>query len=285
MKQFLLDVVAPLRRTDAERADRPMHWLLAAVIVLPIAVFATGAAISYRQHVAEAQDRLQRNLGTVYEHAVKVLETIELASRYLDQVFENVTDEQLRANEADYNRRIRTLTDTLPQFADIWIVGADGHPLASGTVFPIPRQLDLSDRDYFRAHKNNEVNGLYVGDVVTSRATNAARPAALLRAQPQAHRGGRQFRRRDRDVDLAGLFPRLLRDADPADRRGADPRGRRRARALSGGAAIRPGSRAAMPFRRHSTRTVSPACSPSYPRSTARSACSRSASCRAFPST
>ena len=172
MKQFLLDVVAPLRRTDAERADRPMHWLLAAVIVLPIAVFATGAAISYRQQVAEAQDRLQRNLGTVYEHSVKVLETIELASRYLDQVLENVTDEQLRANEADYNRRIRALIDTLPQFADIWIVGADGHPLASGTVFPIPRQMDLSDRDYFRAHKNNEVDGLYVGDVVTSRATN-----------------------------------------------------------------------------------------------------------------
>ena len=172
MKQFLLDVVAPLRRTDAERADRPMHWLLAAVIVLPIAVFATGAAISYRQHVAEAQDRLQRNLGTVYEHSVKVLETIELASRYLDQVFENVTEEQLRANEADYNRRIKALVDTLPQFADIWIVGADGHPLVSGTVFPIPRQLDLSDRDYFRVHRNGEVNGLYVGDVVTSRATN-----------------------------------------------------------------------------------------------------------------
>src|ERR1044072_4303601 len=121
MKQFLLDVVAPLRKTDAERADRPMHWLLAAVIVLPLAVLATGSAISYRQQVAEAQDRLQRNLGTVYEHAVKVLETIELASRYLDQVLENVTDEQLRANEADYNRRIRTLIDTLPQFADIWI--------------------------------------------------------------------------------------------------------------------------------------------------------------------
>ena len=172
MKQFLLDVIAPLRRTDAERADRPMHWLLAAVIVLPVAVFVTGAAISYRQHAAEAQDRLQRNLGTVYEHAVKVLETIELASRYLDEVLENVTDDQIRSNEADFNRRIKTLTDTLPQFADIWIVDAGGHPLASGTVFPIPRQLDLSDRIYFRVHKNDEVSGLYVDEVVVSRATN-----------------------------------------------------------------------------------------------------------------
>jgi len=172
MKQFLLDVVAPLRRKGAERADRPMHWLLAGVIVLPIAVFAIGAVISYRQHFTEAQDRLQRNLGTVYEHAQKVLETIELSSLYLDEVLENVTDDQIRNNEADFNRRIKTLTDTLPQFADIWIVGADGHPLVSGTVFPIPRQLDLSDRDYFSAHRDNKVTGLYVGDVVTSRATN-----------------------------------------------------------------------------------------------------------------
>ncbi len=172
MKQFLLDVVAPLRRKGAERADRPMHWLLAGVILLPIAVFAIGAVISYRQHFTEAQDRLQRNLGTVYEHAQKVLETIELSSLYLDEVLENVTDDQIRNNEADFNRRIKTLTDTLPQFADIWIVGADGHPLVSGTVFPIPRQLDLSDRDYFSALRDNKATGLYVGDVVTSRATN-----------------------------------------------------------------------------------------------------------------
>src|SRR5882724_1400858 len=155
MKQFLLDVIAPLRQTDAERADRPMHWLLAATIALPIAVFATGGAISYRQHVAEAQDRLQRNLSTVYEHGLKVLETVELTSRYLDELFDDVTDDEVRRNETDYHRRLKTLTDTLPQFADIWIIDAAGHPVVSGTVFPVS-QIDLSDRDYFRAH-NNEV--------------------------------------------------------------------------------------------------------------------------------
>src|SRR4029079_18474421 len=41
-----------------------------------------------------------------------------------------------------------------------------------GTVFPIPRQLDLSDRDYFRAQKNNEAQGLYIGAVTTTRATH-----------------------------------------------------------------------------------------------------------------
>jgi two-component system NtrC family sensor kinase len=172
MKQFLLDVIAPLRQTDAERADRPLHWLLAATIVLPIAVFVTGAAISHRQQETEAQDRLRRNLSTVYEHGLKVLETVELTARYLDELLDDVTEGEVRRNESDYHRRLKALTDTLPQFADIWIVDAAGNPEASGTVFPMPR-MDLSDRDYFRVHKNGTAGGLHVGDVLTSRATNA----------------------------------------------------------------------------------------------------------------
>ena len=87
-------------------------------------------------------------------------------------MLDDANDADIRANEADYNRRLKSLTDILPQFADIWIVDANGRPVVSGTVFPIPRDLNLSDRDYFRAHTNNEALGLYIGDVVTARATN-----------------------------------------------------------------------------------------------------------------
>jgi two-component system NtrC family sensor kinase len=85
----------------------------------------------------------------------------------------DAADPDIRANEGGFHLRLKSLTDVLPQFADIWVVDADGHPVVAGTVFPIPRELNLSDRDYFRAHKNNEVEGLYVGNVVTARATNA----------------------------------------------------------------------------------------------------------------
>jgi two-component system NtrC family sensor kinase len=173
MKRFLQDIFVPTGAGRYGRAEWSLHWLLAASIVLPILIFATGGAISYRQQQQDARDRLQRNLNTVHEHAVKVLETVELTSRYLDEFLRDVTDDELRASEAGFNRRIKTLTDTLPQFADIWIIDANGRPLVSGTVFPIPRQLDLSDRDYFRAHKETGSADLYVGDVVTSRATNA----------------------------------------------------------------------------------------------------------------
>ena len=140
MKRFLQDIFAPATAGAYGRAEWTLHWLLAAALVLPVTIFIVGAAISYREHEAAARDRLQRNLGVVYENAVKVIETIELTQRYLDELFEDVTNDQVRANEAEYNRRLKALTDTLPQFADIWLIDPDGHPLVSGTVFPMPRR-------------------------------------------------------------------------------------------------------------------------------------------------
>jgi len=173
MKRFLRDILTPTSAGEYGRAEWTLHWLLAAAIALPLVIFAVAATISWREHQIDARDRLQRSLGTVYEHALKVLETVELASRYLDEMLNDAADPDIRANEDAFHRRLKSLTDILPQFADIWIVDADGHPVVSGTVFPIPHNLDLSDRDYFRVHKNNEVQGLYVGNVVTARATNA----------------------------------------------------------------------------------------------------------------
>ena len=84
------------QRTARERPDReegpgldacgPVRLLVAASIILPIAIFLFAAWLSYHQHLAEARDRVQRNLNTVYEHALKVFETFELSARYLDEL-------------------------------------------------------------------------------------------------------------------------------------------------------------------------------------------------------
>ena len=86
-------------------------------------------------------------------------------SRYLDEITANVTDEQIRANEAMYSERLRSMTASLPQLRDLWIIGADGYPLVSGTVYPMPR-IDLSDRNYFKSHHDNPVNGPMSAEVL-----------------------------------------------------------------------------------------------------------------------
>jgi hypothetical protein len=87
----------------AGSAERPLRMLLAATVVLPILLFSAVAAISYRQHFVDARDRLNRDVGRITEHALKVFETFELSAIYLDELIANVSDEEIRNNEAQYS--------------------------------------------------------------------------------------------------------------------------------------------------------------------------------------
>jgi two-component system NtrC family sensor kinase len=152
-------------------ATRPLRVLLVGSVILPVTLYGIAAAVSYQQHLDEARDRLRRNLSIVHEHAQKVFETFEFAARYLDEITAGVSDDQIRTSEQSYSDRLRAMTASLPQLRDLWIIGADGYPLVSGTVYPMPR-IDLSDRDYFKAHREQLVNGPFVSDVLDARAAN-----------------------------------------------------------------------------------------------------------------
>jgi two-component system NtrC family sensor kinase len=175
-------IAVPQTKTSAARDEqtakkelvsalRPLRILVAASIILPIAIFIFAAWVSYHQHLAEARDRVQRNLNTIYEHALKVFDTFELSARYLDELTAGTTEAEIRKRETELNARLKSLTDTLPQLRDLWVIGASGAPLVSGTVHPMPK-LDLSDRGYFRVHKDNANAGTYVSEVLKARAAD-----------------------------------------------------------------------------------------------------------------
>src|SRR6266511_1130202 len=182
----------PPRPASTGNAERALRALLAASVILPILIFSGVAWIAYRQHFKDAHNRLETMLSVVYEHALKVFETFELAAKYTDELFEDVTDEQLIASEADYHARLKVLTDTLPQLRDIWVIDRNGHPLVSGTIFPMPHHLDLSDRDHFVFHKSNAVSGVFISGVIDSRA--ADRRAIVIARRRAAPAGRNEFR-------------------------------------------------------------------------------------------
>ena len=152
-------------------AVRPVRLLLAASIVLPIAIFLFAAWVSYQQHVVEGRDRVQRNLNTIYEHALKVFETFELSARYLDELTDRVSDATIRSKEADFHARLKSLTDTLPQLRDLWVISASGVPLVSGTIYPMPL-INLADREYFKIHADNATSATFVSEVIRARAAD-----------------------------------------------------------------------------------------------------------------
>ena len=107
---------------------------MGASIILPLIVLAIGSVISYRQNYIEAEDRLDRTLATVTEHATKVFETFEITSIYVDQLIGNVSNEEIRLAELRYHERLKRLTTTLPQLRDVFVIDPEGHPIVSGTI-------------------------------------------------------------------------------------------------------------------------------------------------------
>ena len=154
-----------MRRASAER---PLRLLAVGSLVLPVIVFAIAAEISYNQHFDDARDRLVRNLNRVTEHAIKVFETFELSAIYLDQVLGDTPNDEIRRNESAYNAKLKTVATSLPQLRDLWVVDAEGHPVVSGTVYPMPH-LELADRDYFRVHNFNRGPGAYISEIMQGR--------------------------------------------------------------------------------------------------------------------
>ncbi len=155
------------------RAELLLRLLIVASLVLPVTIFSIASWISYNAHFAEARDRLERTLDTIHEHAAKVFETFEISERYMEQLFNGVSDADVRAHEREYSNSIRTLIKNLPQLRDLWLIANDGRPLVSGTIYPMPSDLQLADRDYFRVHKEGDVD-TFISEVVDARAASTS---------------------------------------------------------------------------------------------------------------
>ncbi len=122
-------------------------------------------------------------------------------------------------NEADLNTRLKSITDKLPQLRDLWVINAAGTPLVSATIQPMPK-LDLSDRNYFRAHRDNPNAGTYVSEVLKARAADTTFfTLSRRRSGPK-----NSFAGVTTDIDRAGIFRQFLRKAAAARRVRIDPR-------------------------------------------------------------
>jgi two-component system NtrC family sensor kinase len=90
-----------MQSRDSASAIRPLRLLIAASIVFPLALFAYASWSAYRSAWASADERFERALDVLQEHALKVFETIELTLETTDEVLRGFGDPEIRAEERD----------------------------------------------------------------------------------------------------------------------------------------------------------------------------------------
>ncbi len=138
-------------RAARSAALRLLYLAIAGTIVLPLVLFAYASWVDYRATQQTADERIERSLEVVHEHASKVFEAVDLALLQVAQLFRDIPDERIRADEQVFHLQLKAISDTAPEIHSIVLFDRAGHPLVSSLLYPVPRELSAADRDYFRA--------------------------------------------------------------------------------------------------------------------------------------
>ncbi len=137
-------------------------------VVAPIALFTYASWNQYRTAWRAADERIERNLDVLSEHANKIFQSIEIGFVAVEEMIDELSDEQIIAREKELHERLKKIGSTLAEVQGIWIYDRNGRALASGRIFPAP-QINYSDREYFSAHIARDV-GLFIADFQTAQS-------------------------------------------------------------------------------------------------------------------
>lgn len=150
----------------------PLHStaLLAAAGLFPIVFCVFVGWATYQDAIAAAYTRLERTASIASEHVLRVIEVNRVVARSLVYEMGEQSDDVLRREEPRLHAYVRSLVRGADQIQSIWVWDAQGRPIISSLGHPAPRTLDVSDREYFRAHRDRG-DEWYVTHTLRSRMT------------------------------------------------------------------------------------------------------------------
>jgi signal transduction histidine kinase/CheY-like chemotaxis protein len=143
------------------RAPWPLQALLLASVLGPLLLLALASWQDYRHLDREAEQDVRKTVDILHEHAVKVLETVELVLARVNEHVAAMGWDEIEASEP-LHLYLKKMDESLPQTTAIWLIDADGRRRNSSVFFPTPSVPPAVDRDYFVALKQEDL-GTFIG--------------------------------------------------------------------------------------------------------------------------
>jgi two-component system, NtrC family, sensor kinase len=139
-------------RSARQSAIRLLQLMMIASIVLPAVLFVFASWLSYRHEQAVADDRIERSLDIVHEHALKVFQTGERAIAEVEEVIREMPDDAIVANQRSLHDRLKKIVDEVPQFQGILVADRAGKVLATSSLATVSSDMSVADRAYFQVN-------------------------------------------------------------------------------------------------------------------------------------
>src|SRR6202140_5492512 len=99
--------------TARHAAIRLLKLMMVASLVLPAVLFAFAATVSYRNTERVADERIDRSLDILHEHALKALQTIERTFAEIDEVVRAMSDDEIRLKKGALSARLKRIVEAL----------------------------------------------------------------------------------------------------------------------------------------------------------------------------
>lgn len=160
--------------------------MMAAALLLPIALFTYASAVAYRNIHTLADERLDHSLEVLHEQAVNILKSAQFAIAVAEETIEGLSDQDIQQQEQVLHRRFEKIDTANDMIESLWVLDRNGKPLVTSYLYPVPGQINLADRDYFRAHIDKNV-GVYVGGMITPRVRPASGVFSISRRRTTAN--------------------------------------------------------------------------------------------------
>lgn len=155
--------------TQRRKALVSVRLLGILTILAPLLIYGALASFRYAESLQSAERRVSRSVRVAHEHASKVLGNAEALHERIFDMVNGKTTEELRSREAALHALFAARMQNQGQIQSIWVIAADGKPIATSLVSP-PPDIDVSDREYFRRHRDGR-GGRFLSQPFDSRTT------------------------------------------------------------------------------------------------------------------
>jgi hypothetical protein len=128
---------------------RPLRLLLHAVVALPLVLMAAGGWLTWRDSTRDAESEMARTAEAGAEYARRLLDGHRMAADRVNDLLRGLSDAEIRAREAALHAALQAMLAEAPELRSVHVGDRHGGVLLSGTVFPVPRDVSLADRDWY----------------------------------------------------------------------------------------------------------------------------------------
>ena len=160
----------------------PLKLLLAAVIIVPLALFGAAAWLNYQWSFEEAQTQLTRTSDAAHEHALKIFQTNELVLDRIAERFGGLDWQEIAADPA-VHAYLKHLADDVPHVAVLGFIAPDRRIVASNLDLP---PVLVGQHDFLRVPRESDED-LFISEL--SLGTYTKQPQFLFtRYKPNSQR-------------------------------------------------------------------------------------------------